>query len=378
MTGTDNENNTTTEGPLSESTSQMAKKCLDIIEEFRRGSCTALDRADVIGKIAGILTSAMPELPEPEVNDALGSYLSIVEQHVQNLDSERDRGLNRIESDDEPGTGDKRGGSPETGLCAGKKSKIDDGEFPWVVRENLTGVGLSDDLQKTLESLRTYAKDLKYTKSSILTSPHAPQFPNSEWANVIIGAMVDLDHVLSGAFAVSNDNRDVEVVGGIQFKFGTARAAKQVRTSGDWFIAWNMYSKAVAFAFPHRQSELQCYGQSILGLFSATLVGHHSNILFFDKAVRVRVGERRDLLLTDFTAFEDLRIFWLNPIGAGDPRQGKEKGKPAGRSDSRSEDPCDRWNRGVCRTNASECKYRHVCQKCGGNHKAGECEGSKE
>ena len=99
MTGTDTENGTTTEGPLSESTSQMAKKCLNTIEEFQRGSCTALDRANIIGKIAEILTSATPELPEPKVNDTLGSYLSIVEQHVQNLDSEHDHRLNRIESD---------------------------------------------------------------------------------------------------------------------------------------------------------------------------------------------------------------------------------------------------------------------------------------
>ena len=218
---------------------------------------------------------------------------------------------------------------------------MDDGEFSWVIHENLTRVGLSDDLHKMLENLCTYAKDLKYTKSSILTLPHTLQFPNSKWANIIIRAMVDLDHVLSGTFTVLNNNCDVEVIGGIQFKFGTARATKQVRSSGDWFIAWNMYSKVVAFAFPYRQNELQCYGQSILGLFAATSVGHHSNILFFDKAVRVQVRERQDLLLTDFAKFKDLRIFWLNPIGAGDPRQGKKTGKLAGRSDSRSEDPCD-------------------------------------
>ena len=154
MTDTDSENGTTTEGPLSESTSQMAKKCLDIIEEFRRGSCTALDRVSVVGKIAEILTSATSELPESEVNVALGSYLNIVEQHIQNLDSDCDCGLSRIEPNNKPGTGDKHSGSLGTGLCTGKKPKIDDREFPWVIHENLTGAGLSDDLHKLL---RTYA-----------------------------------------------------------------------------------------------------------------------------------------------------------------------------------------------------------------------------
>jgi hypothetical protein len=55
--------------------------------------------------------------------------------------------------------------------------------------------------------------------------------------NHIIGAMVNLNHVISGSFAVSSDNHDIEVVGGTQFKFGAVKAIKQVKTSGDWFIA---------------------------------------------------------------------------------------------------------------------------------------------
>ena len=62
--------------------------------------------------------------------------------------------------------------------------------------------------------------------------------------------MVDLDHVISGAFAISSDNHKVEVVGGIQFKFGTSKAVKQVKTAEDWFIAWGLYMQAAAFAFP--------------------------------------------------------------------------------------------------------------------------------
>ena len=73
---------------------------------------------------------------------------------------------------------------------------------------------LSDELQKTFNFLPTYMKDFRFPKSSILTSLFAPQFPNSEWSNIIIGSMVDLDHVILKSFAVSNDNREVKVVGG--------------------------------------------------------------------------------------------------------------------------------------------------------------------
>ena len=143
-----------------------------------------------------------------------------------------------------------------------KRQKFDETEFPWTIHENLSGAGLCDDLQRMLDLLRIYAKDLKFTKTSILTAASAPQFPNSKWANIIIRAMVDLDHVVSGAFAVSSDNREVEVIGGIQFKFGATKAVKQVKTSGEWFIAWGLYTQAAMFAFPHRRSELEAAPKS--------------------------------------------------------------------------------------------------------------------
>ena len=351
----------------------MVKKCLDIVGEYRKGDGTPLSKAATISKIADALTSISPELSEREANDSLGSYLSIIDQHDRTQIAAGENGAGRSQTADESGIGSKRGGSPG-GAEPSKRQKNDDKDFPWVVREDLgLNLVLSDDLQKTLELLRAYAKDLKFTKLSILTAPFAPQFPSSEWTNVITGAMVDLDHVLSGGFAVASDNRDVETVGGIQFKFGAARPVKHVKNAGDWFVAWGMYSKAVAFAFPHRFTELALYSQHVLGLFSATSVEHQANILMLDKAIRVRVGERRDLLLTDVACFEDLRLYWLNPIGAGDT--GKSKGK--GKSDFRCEDPCDRWNRGACKSKASECKYRHVCKECGGKHRADECKGLK-
>jgi hypothetical protein len=57
----------------------------------------------------------------------------------------------------------------------------------------------------------------------------------------------------------------------------------------------------------------------------------------------------------DNAKFEDLWLYWLNPISAG-ALQTDSKMKPKGKSDFRCEDPCDRWNQGVCHSKASECK----------------------
>lgn len=124
MTGIDTRNGTTTtKGLLSESTSQMVKKCLNIIEEFCKGSCTAVDRASIIGKVTEILTSGKPALSESEGNDILGLCLSIIEQHVQALDSRHHHEFNQTGSNDETGMGDKQCDSPRTGLHTGRKQR---------------------------------------------------------------------------------------------------------------------------------------------------------------------------------------------------------------------------------------------------------------
>ena len=103
---------------------------------------------------------------------------------------------------------------PDEGQTS-KRQKVDVDTFPWVQRERILATPLNVSLTATLTLLKLYAQDLKLTKSSILTSPCTPQFPHSEWTSVLTGAMVNLDHVLLGMHAVSNDNREVELIGGI-------------------------------------------------------------------------------------------------------------------------------------------------------------------
>lgn len=364
----------------------MAKECLNIIEIYRKGTRTPLAKADVIRDITTALTTTTPQFAEADINDALGSYLHIIQQcdppvqAVEPAGSAEQRASGASDEAgtlDEPLVGAKRTQSPEPAAGSRKRPRSDETEYPWTIRENISGPELCNDLRRTLELLRTYAKDLKFAKTSILTAASAPQFPNSEWSNILVGAMVDLDRVISGSFAVSSDNREVEIIGGLQFKFGAAKPAKQVRTSGDWFIAWRLYTQAITFAFPHRRSELDTYGVQVLALFAATLPANHSNIISLDKAIRVRVGDRRDLLLTDNASFDDLRLYWLNPIGAGVAEtDSKSRGKS--RTDFRSDEACGRWNRGACRSKSSECKYRHICQGCGGPHRVDECKKPKK
>jgi hypothetical protein len=355
---------------ITEQASRISRKCLEYIETYRKGKMEPGDKAKVIREISDALSASTPALTGPEFNGALGTYFGIIDSHQNSPDEPINSGAgeepSRPEAHKNPTS--KRVLSPDPDGGTGKRQKLDENELPWVIREKISGCKLGESLTRTLELLRLYARDLKLTKSSILTSAGAPQFPHSEWQNVITGAMVDLDHVISGGFAVSNDNREVEVVGGIQFKFGATTAVKKVKTAGDWFIAWGIYTKALVFVFSHRKSELDDYGAYILKLFAATSLGDHVTI------IRARHGDSRDLLLTDYAQYQDLTLYWLNPIGTGHQTLGtSSKPSKTAKPDFRSDEACRRWNSGDCRQRASECKYRHICDLCGGKHKKTEC-----
>lgn len=358
----------------------IAKKCLAKIETYKSGQRLPLSKAQCITEIAGILieSTVTPPLEEAEINASLKSYTDIIEaadavlQRAQlsgnkGRDPEGDRESIGMPPRD-------RSGSPDDGRTA-KRQKVDVDEFPWVQREGISATPLNPSLTATLGLLKLYAQDLKLTKSSILTSPRAPQFPHSEWASILTGAMVNLDHVLSGMHAVSNDNREVELIGGIQLKYGAAEAAKKVKNSGDWSQAFRVYTKAVTFVFPHRKEELEDYAEQVASLFAVVTEANHPIVINYDKAVRTRVGDVRNLLLTDRSEFEDLRLYWLHPLGQGfrDTSAGitpNRSTKPSFRTD----EDCLRFNDGKCPNKASGCKYRHRCSGCGGKHAKRDCD----
>ena len=356
------------------STSQVAKRCLESVEKYRKSERVSIDKASATRELVAALATSTPELSESETNDSLGTYLSMLEQHDRVIAEAHGRpDADGPETEEITSRRSKRAASPGSPDGTGKKQKQDDAGFPWIIREQLSDFQLEGSLEKTLKLLQLFAKDLKFAKSSVINSARAPAFPHSEWTNIIAGSMVDLDHVISGSFAVSNDNREIERLGGMEVKFGITKPVKQVRTSGDWFIAWGSYTKAAVYVFPHRKEEFDSYGTRILSLFAATSPGSHSSIINLDKGVRARIGECRNLLLTDRTTFEDLKLYWLNPIGAGGQTSGEGSRKAGKKPDYRDNEPCLKWNAGECPKRASECRHKHVCAICGKNHREPDC-----
>lgn len=157
---------------------------------------------------------------------------------------------------------------------------------------------ISPSLQRTVDVLASWSTDVKEVKRRFINHPGCPEFPHTEWDNIIAGRPVDLGVVLS------DDGR-----------------SQTVTTSSDWIRAWMRLAKAYRFAFPRRTEELRAYEEYIINKFDSSHVPYHFRVINFDKAVRKRVGSRRDLELSDFQKFEDLDISYFHQMGGTTARR---------------------------------------------------------
>ena len=183
--------------------------------------------------------------------------------------------------------------------------------------------------------------------------------------------------VLSRQLSTIQDNPKIEKFEDLEISFGAVKPTKLVKNAGDWTIAWNRTIRAVVFAFPHRLQELTNYGEYIVNLFSVTHSSVHSRVVAFDKAVRKRVGSVRNLELSDFEKFADLKIAHMDSIGisvvSGSSKE--ESGKKGKRGKNWKKDElCNKWNDGKCSQEEEDCRRLHVCNKCRkGGHKGKDC-----
>lgn len=84
------------------------------------------------------------------------------------------------------------------------KRKIDPNTFAWVIWDGIDPPPLSLLLLQTQATLENFSRDHKFAKTSLLNPACLPQFPDSEWLNLIAGRAVDLDHVLAGQHSITD------------------------------------------------------------------------------------------------------------------------------------------------------------------------------
>jgi hypothetical protein len=256
------------------------------------------------------------------------------------------------------------------------KRKVDVSAFTWYQAKPAPPSIQSryDLLQKTQSALENFGRDLKFTLLTVVNSFDCPQFPESEWKNILAGRAVNLDHVLSSLFSVSQEVKHTEQVGDFEIALGSTSPSKMVKTHGDWNIAWDATIEATAFVLPHRRLELADYRRFIIQEFAANPPEAQPYIISYDSAIRVRVAQRRNLLLTDFDSFRDIQTHWIGNTPWRGSTLHTSSDKRTDAQVKRKREACRRWNEGRCPNSHAACNYKHVCSKCGKNtHTGPEC-----
>src|ERR1700678_1575020 len=330
--------------------------CNALVKEYRKGK---MSKPTVYSKIRAKLASSLEEDTD-RIDSAFGSFIATVESHDSETAMAARRGArggvrHRAQS---PFSNVSEPSSDEEPVA--KKSKVDESAFAWTGPESQTNTKLSNNLVRTLKLLGVYTMDPKTTLRSLTNSPSCPEFPDSEWKNVIGGKAVSLDAILSGQLSTMNDELKIEKFGDLELFFGAVEPTKIVKNGGEWSIAWNRTVRATAFAFPHRLRELTGYGEYIISMFAVTHPNFHSRIISFNKAVRKRIGSVRNIELSDYHKFADLKIAHVDSVGvsacAEGLTRGDQTGKPKrGKGWKRSE-PCNKWNNGTCGQKEEDCR----------------------
>ena len=387
--------------PEHEQLAAVKQSCLDITESYRAGS---------VSKTIAILR-LQEALPGSDgTDDERQTYVSALESYVIILDgfdrlrrgaaaygglgqggnNAGDReGVAQSEqgdrSDDDipsiAASPHKRARSPDSDDDAARaptRRKVDLESLPWAIREKLAPSSLSFSVRQAQSILKNISGDPKLVKADLYTRLGLPQFPDSEWTHLLIGQAVNLDHVLSGMYSISHDERRTEkLADGLDFIFGGVKSSKTVQSHGQWVTAWSATVDATKIVFPHRERELREYGNHISSLFTSFAENMHDRVIKYDRALRIRVGQRWDLLLTDSHQFADLHVLWISGAGAAAAGPSSSSARSfggGGTAKPRKRDPCNRFNSGNCPNTTAGCDYAHICSNCrGGGHTATAC-----
>ncbi|KAI0718716.1 hypothetical protein C8T65DRAFT_570178, partial [Cerioporus squamosus] len=236
------------------------------------------------------------------------------------------------------------------------------------------------EVARTAELLDEYRVDVAAAKADLLRSTIAPEFPDSQWTNLLLGKPVDFDTLLSSHYSSKGDDKRVEQIGDVELSFGSREPTRKVSSYGDWVTAFEMYRDATLFAFSHRKNELSTYRTHIIGQFKNNNDVFAGRVIEYDRAVRKKVSENRSLLLSDVFEFFGLYVQFIAPTGANvvatavEAASGPGGGRVKGKSTARKAEPCQRYNADRCPNFASTCRYRHVCSGCNAKgHMVSDC-----
>ena len=347
---------------------------LDGIEAIAAQSATHgshVTRGSMLGKRKDGSEDRDQRPEEPNGSNPTNAQSVDVDDFLQRLSEGNDLDDNRGSPGGDSGDNSKDKSDDEQGGNghSNKKQRIYESQMPWFSTEQrIRRSGMNRSCNKTRSTLDIIQRDPATVKRWIKCTSSAPAgFPSTEWDAIIKGESVNLNTIFSSLHHVHCVDEGIGRVGSTEIQFGRPKPVAKVETSGQWTSAFNLVVKATVFIFPHQYDELRQYQDYMEELFSAKSVSVHGKLFKYDEAVRYKVGQGQNILLTDRSQFTKYYKAIVAPDGVGSERASDEgkPGKGKGRKSGEKSNICHRFNgTNGCSSTADKCKYKHICKKC--------------
>lgn len=274
----------------------------------------------------------------------------------------KDQGRRRPRDEAELTSDDSERQKKARKITGNPHSDQDENEFRWTADATIANAALTGNHLLVMQQIKIYQKDLDKALQSLYNSACNPYFPEHLWKAILEDKAVNFDDIYADTHPKTSKGHD----------------------ASSWLVTWEMYARAVEFAFPMRQLELRNYGEHIRGLFSRTTQSAHRNILGYDIAVRKLIGSQRGLLFDDYREEQVTNLYqsYLDVNGGQYVKEATADASASGgnglggrRSDKKSREICRNFNFGAC---LGRCDRLHVCNLCRGPHtaKSDECIGN--
>ncbi|KAJ3831113.1 hypothetical protein EV361DRAFT_813456 [Lentinula raphanica] len=297
-----------------------------------------------------------------------------IEGAERERDGAGDRGRKQVggnsgDGDDNPGEenpgggGDDEDDEEETENTKTKRRRVNSSSFHWNQGANLIlSATLTAAHERVRRQVEDYSLDLKNALQSLDVAIAKPSLPKGQWKNVLLDGYVDFDDLLGNLFTTELEETSLYLSGETTLEFRRPKPVTKVNTHGQWINAFRIYEEAVNFAFPGRQSELQAYWSHIHFLFAAMQPVLHHRVINYDRAVRIFVGSRRDILLNEVEKFAHLKVAHIDSGGVAVGSSSNFSGKTSKSKRKHPSEICRNWNFRSC--NPNTCVFRHACIFC--------------
>lgn len=223
--------------------------------------------------------------------------------------------------------------------------------------------------QQTFSRQRDFQGDLTGAVQFIKITDGAPILPDQIWKSILEAKYVDFSKILATKESGITLDESETKLGNLTI-LGSSLRSSPVRNYADWDYCYELYAKACALAYPHKQIELDAYQRYLKELFRSQHFSAYGVVISYDQFVRTKVAGNIRLKLDDpgIHWVAAAQFFTNTGLGSGTAARNYN----ATKGSQGDPEVCRMFNKNNCKRGTA-CRYRHECSDCGGAHPASNC-----